>query len=150
MGGPKFIGGPLNVHQYIHGPTGVQMLYHYYQYPQLNRQLLFLATLDLSDLLRLNNDPIFHSPNWPVIPMKLPSDIPKSDGKPGEDPKNHVMTYHLWCSSNSLMDDSIWLRLLQQTLTGISAKWYIELPTQSFNNFNTLAMAFLTHFQLPI
>ena len=32
----------------------------------------------------------------------------------------------------------------------MAAKWYIELPTRSFNNFNNLAMAFLTHFQLPI
>jgi hypothetical protein len=70
---------------------------------QVNRQLPFLATLDLTDLSRLTNDPIFHSPVWPVIPSKLPSDILKFDGKPGEDPNNHVMTFHLWCSSNSLM-----------------------------------------------
>jgi hypothetical protein len=29
------------------------------------------------------------------MPAKLPSDIPKFDGKPGEDPKNHVMNFHL-------------------------------------------------------
>lgn len=34
-------------------------------------------------------------------------DLELFDGKPGEDPNNHVMTYHLWCSSNSLIDDSI-------------------------------------------
>jgi hypothetical protein len=94
--------------------------------------------------------PIYHSPVWPAIPAKLPSDIPKFDGKSGEDPNNHVMTFHLWCSSNSLMDDSIRLRLFQRTLTGSAAKWYIELPRASFHDFNSLAMSFLTHFQLPI
>jgi hypothetical protein len=101
-------------------------------------------------LSRLTNDPILHSPYWPVIPAKLPSDIPKFDGKPGEDPNNHVMTFHLWCSSNSLMDDSICLRLFQCTLTGSATKWYIKLPRGSFQDFNSLAMSFLMHFQLPI
>jgi hypothetical protein len=116
----------------------------------VNRQLPFLATLDLPDLSRILNDPIRHSPQWPAIPAKLPSDIPKFDGKVGEDPNNHVMTFHLWCSSNSLMDDSIRLRLFQRTLTGSAAKWYIELPRGFFSDFNTLAMDFLTHYQLPI
>jgi hypothetical protein len=48
------------------------------------------------------------------------------------------------------MDDSIRLRLFQRTLTGSAAKWYIELPRASFYDFNSLAMSFLTHFQLPI
>ena len=48
------------------------------------------------------------------------------------------------------MDDSIRLCLFQRTLTGIAANWYIELPQHSFWDFNALAMAFLTHFQLPI
>jgi hypothetical protein len=73
-----------------------------------------------------------------------------STGKPGEDPNNHVMTFHLWCSSNSLMDDSIHLRLFQRSLTGSTTKWYIELSRHSFGDFNTLAMDFLTHFQLSI
>ena len=30
------------------------------------------------------------------------------------------------------------------------AKWYIELHRQLFGYFISLAMAFLTHFQLPI
>jgi hypothetical protein len=116
----------------------------------VNRQLPFLATLDLPDLSRILNDPISHSPQWPAIPAKLPLDIPKFDGKAGDDPNNHVMTFHLWCSSNSLMDDSIRLRLFQRTLTGAAAKWYIELPRGFFSDFNTLPMAFLTHYQLPI
>jgi hypothetical protein len=129
-------------------PTGLPPQSH--QYPQVNWQFPFLATLDLPYLSRILNDPIRHSPQWPAIPAKLPSDIPKFDGKAGEDPNNHVMTFHLWCSSNSLMDDSIRLRLFQRTLTGAAAKWYIELPRGFFSDFNTLAMAFLTHYQLLI
>jgi hypothetical protein len=116
----------------------------------VNRQLPFIAILDLLDLSRNLNDPIHHSPQWPAIPAKLPSDIPKFDRKVGEDPNNHVMTFHLWFSSNLLMDDSIHLSLFQRTLTCSAAKWYIELPRGFFSNFNTLAMAFLTHYQLPI
>jgi hypothetical protein len=116
--------------QTTYSPTGIPMGLppQSHQYLHVNRQLPFLATSDLPDLSRILNDPILHSPHWPVIPTNLPSDIPKFDGKPGEDPNNHVMTFHLWCSSNSLMNDSIRLRLFQQTLTGSAAKWYIELP----------------------
>ena len=109
-----------------------------------------MATLDLPNLSRLINDPIHHDPSWPAIPVKMPSDIPKFDGQHSEDPKNHVMTFHLWCSSNSLMDGSIRLCLFQITLTGISTKWYIELPQHTFWDFNAVEMALLTHFQLPI
>jgi hypothetical protein len=146
------LSGPPPHMQTAYGPTGLPMGLppQSYQYPHVNRQLPFLATLDLPDLSRILNDPISHSPHWPVIPAKLPSDIPKFDGKSGEDPNNHVMTFHLWCSSNSLMDDSVRLRLFQRTLTGSAAKWYIELPRGFFTDFNTLAMDFLTHYQLPI
>jgi hypothetical protein len=106
--------------------------------------------LDLPDLSRILNDPILHSPYWTIIAAKLPFDIPKFDGRSGEDPNNHVIPFHLWCSSNSFMDDSIRLRIFQRTLMGSTTKWYIELPRGFFNDFNTLAMAFLTHYQLPI
>ena len=109
-----------------------------------------METLYFPYLSRLINDPIHHDPSWAAIMVKLPFHIPKFDGKPREDPKNHVMTFHLCCSSNSLMDGSIRLRLFQRTLTRIVAKWYIELPHYSFWDFDALAMAFLTHFQLPI
>ena len=33
---------------------------------------------------------------------------------------------------------------------GSTTKWYIELPCASFHDFNSLAMSFLMHFQLPI
>lgn len=55
--------------------------------------------------------PISYSPWWPVIPHKLPSEIPKLNGNPGEDPSMHVMTYRLMCSSNSLNDDSVRLHI---------------------------------------
>jgi hypothetical protein len=48
------------------------------------------------------------------------------------------------------MDDLICLHLFQRTLMGSAVKWYIELPSASFHDFNSLAMSFLTHFQLPI
>ena len=60
------------------------------------------------------------------------------------------MTYHLWCSSNSWVDDSICLCLFQRNLTDATTKWYIELSHGIFQDFNSLAMAFLTHFQLPV
>jgi hypothetical protein len=132
----------------VYGPNCVPIPHQYHL--QINRQLTFLATLDLPNLSRLTNDPVFHSPLWLVIPAKLPSDISKFDEKYGEYPNNHVMTFHLWCSSNSLMDDSVRLRLFQQTLTGSTTKWYIELPCASFHDFNSLTMSFLMHFQLPI
>lgn len=83
------------------------------------------------------------------MPNKLSSDIPKFEGKSGEDPSNHVMIYHLWCASNSILDDSIHLRLFQRTLIGLAPKWYIELLRPSFYNLSQLATLFLTHFQFP-
>jgi len=129
-------------------PPGTGLVTQSFRDP--NRQLPFIATLDLPDLTRLTNDPINYLPFWPPMPSKLPSDIPKFEGKSGEDPSNHVMTYHLWCASNSISDDSIRLRLFQRTLIGLAAKWYIELPRASFYNFSQLATSFLTHFQLPV
>jgi hypothetical protein len=121
-------------------------------YPGYQQQpkLPFLATLHLLDLTRLLNDPICHDPCWPPMPMKLPSDIPKFEAKPNEDPGDHVTTFHLWCSSNSLKDDSVQLRLFQRTLIGSAAKWYIELDRSRYSSFGELAMAFLNHFQLPV
>jgi hypothetical protein len=113
-------------------------------------KILFLATLNLLGLSKLINDLIRHSPAWPSIPTRLPSDIPKFEGKANEDPNTHVMTFHLWCSSNSLMDDSVRLRIFQRTLMGVAAKWYIELPSAGFVDFGSWANGFLHHFQLPI
>jgi len=106
--------------------------------------------LELPDVSRLTIDPILHSLYWSTVPAKIPSDCPKFEGKSRENPQAHVMTYHLWCSSNYWVNDSISLHLFQHTLTDAFAKWYIELPHGAFQDYNTLAMAFLTHFQFPI
>ena len=84
------------------------------------------------------------------MPTKLPSDIPKFEGKVGECPQNHIMKFHLWCSSNIIVYDSIRLRLFQRTLTSATTKWYIELPQAKYLDFNSLAFMFLQYFQLPI
>jgi hypothetical protein len=52
-----------------------------------------------------------YNPNWPNMPNKLPLDIPQFEGKVGEDPSNHIISFHLWCSSNSIIKYSIRLRL---------------------------------------
>ena len=97
-----------------------------------NPQLPFLAMLEFPDVSKLTTDLILHNPYWPLVPTKVPGDCPKFEGKAGEDPQAHVMTYHLWCSSNSWVDDSTRLCLFQRTLTGAAAKWYIELPCGIF------------------
>ena len=60
------------------------------------------------------------------------------------------MTFHLWCSSNNIVDDLIKLRLFQHTLTGAATKWYIELPQAKYPDFNSLAFMFLQYFQLSV
>lgn len=74
-------------------PPGVVLVSQVFRDP--NGQLPFITTLDLPDLSRLTNDPIYYLPYWPQMPNKLPSDILKFEDKPEEDPSNHVMTYHL-------------------------------------------------------
>ena len=112
--------------------------------------LPFLTMLNLPDLSRLMNDPISHDLAWPAIPTKLPSDIPKFKGKPGEDLSEHITTFHLWCSSNSLHQNPICLRLFQRTLTGPATKWYIGIPRGAFNLFDDAVMTFINHFQIPV
>ena len=113
-------------------------------------KLPFLATLELPDLSKLMNDPIRHHPAWPLVSVKIPTDILKLNRKIGEDPANHITTYHLWCISNSFLDDSIKLQIFPRMLTSNATKWFIKLPSTAFFNFQSLAIAFLTHFQLPI
>ena len=116
----------------------------------LGSNLPFMAHLNLPDLARLTNDPIRHQAFWPPMPTKLPLDIPKFEGKERECPQNHMMTFHPWCSSNIIVDDSIRLRLFQCTITSVVAKWYIELPQPKYLDFNSPAFMFLQYFQLPI
>jgi hypothetical protein len=113
-------------------------------------QMTYLASLNILDLTKLTNDPILHNPTWPAMQPNFHQTYQSLKGKAGDDPANHVMTFHLWCSSNSIMEDSVRLRLFQRTLTGPSAKWYVEEKSGSHSTFESLAKAFLTFFQLPI
>jgi hypothetical protein len=115
-----------------------------------NPPIPYLASLNIPDLSKITNDLILHDPTWPNTPTKLPSDIPKFEGNPGEYPTNLVMTFHLWCSSKNIMDDSILLRLFQRTLTGPSTKWYVDEKSGSHVSFESLAKTFLAFFQLPV
>jgi hypothetical protein len=95
----------------------------------------YLASLNIPNLTKLMNDPILHDPTWPNMPTKLPSNIPKFEGKTGEHPTDHVMTFHLWFSSNNIIDDSILLMFFQCTLTGSSTKWYVDEKSRSHMTF---------------
>jgi hypothetical protein len=106
-----------------------------------------MSTLNFPDLSKLMNDPVRHDPSWPLIPTKLPSDIPKFEGKTCEDLSDHVTNFHLWFSLNSLNDDSICLSIFQCTLMGVASKWYIELPGETYGTFNQMVLVFLNHFQ---
>jgi hypothetical protein len=99
-------------------------------------KLPFLAMLHFPYLTRLLNDPICHDPHWPPMSTKFPSNIPKLEAKPSEDPGDHVTTFHLWFSSNSLKDDSVHLHLFQRTLIRSDTKWYIELDRSRYSSFN--------------
>jgi hypothetical protein len=118
--------------------------------PPPNISVLYFEYLNILDLTKLTNDPILHDPTWPNMPTKLPTNILKFEGKPGEDPANHVMNFHLWFSSNIIMDDSIFLIVFQRTLIGSSNKWYVDEKSGSHVTFESLAMAFLSFFQLPV
>jgi hypothetical protein len=88
-----------------------------------------------------------HDPSWPPIPTKFVSDIPKFEGKNGEDSSDHMTTFHRWFSYNSLNDDSIHLRLFKRTLMGFVMKWYIELPGGTYKNFGHMKV--LVFLNLP-
>lgn len=89
----------LNVNQYPFNQS-IQNLFALTKLP-------FLAYLELQYLSKLTNDPIQHHFSWPPVPIKIPTDIPKFDRKTGEDLAKHITTCHLWCVSNSFLDDSI-------------------------------------------
>ena len=129
------MGGP-------HGWLGASPSYD----PFSQLQNPFLSSLNLPDLVKVTNDPIYHDPWWPPMPTKLPFDIPKFEGNPRENPFTNITTYHLWCSSNSLVDDYVKVRLFQCTLTRDAKKWYIELDIASYGDFASLAQNFSAHF----
>jgi len=133
-----------------YGPSGLNAMLPLNYILFINTQFPFIATLEFPNFTKLMNDPILHHPAWPLVPFKIPIDIPKFDGKSREEPTNHITPFHLWCVSNFMLDDSIKLWLFPCTLTGNASEWFIKLPTTSFSDFSTLAIDFLTHFQLPI
>ena len=150
---PYLNGNPYSPNQYIGGPDGLfdlNTMLPLNHNPFVNTQLPFLDTLELFDLSKLTNNSILHHPSWLPVSVKISTNIPKFEAKIGENPVTHITTYHLWCVSNFMLDDSIKLHLLPCTFSGNVTKWFIELPTFSFCDFGSLAMAFLTHFQLPI
>jgi hypothetical protein len=81
-------------------------------------RLPFMAMLNLPDLSKLLNDSVCHDLSCPPVPTKIPYDIPKFKGNIGKDSGDHVTTFHLWFSSNSLNVYSILLRLFQCTIMG--------------------------------
>jgi hypothetical protein len=54
--------------------------------PPLGLYMPYLASLNIPNLSKLTNEPILHEPTWTVMPTKLPSYIPKFEGKLIEDP----------------------------------------------------------------
>ena len=74
-------------------------------------RLPFLEMLNLPNLSILTNDLVSHDLTWSIVPAKLPLNIPKFEGKSGEDPREHVTNFHLWSSSNSLNHDSCWYQI---------------------------------------
>lgn len=56
----------------------------------------------------------------------------------------------LWCSSNSITNDTIRLQLSKLTLIGPGVKWYINQPSAPHGRFSLLAIDFLTFFQLLV
>ena len=53
----------------------------------------FLVTLNLPIPINLVNDLVMHSMNWPPLLTKLPLDIPKFEGKFGENHTHDDVTY---------------------------------------------------------
>jgi hypothetical protein len=95
-GGPYNAGQGNGVYRNPGWPSNPQAKSFPRGWGQMSRpHLPFLATLNLSDLVNLMNDPMIHDLTWPSVPTKLPSDIPKFEGKNGEDRGDHVTTFHL-------------------------------------------------------
>jgi hypothetical protein len=93
-------------------------------------KLLFMTMLHLLDLSILLNKPICHDPCCPPMPTKFPSDIPKFEGKPNEDPGDQVTTFHLWCSSKSMRDDFVQFPCFNSLLSRVPRNGTSSLTTQ--------------------
>jgi len=148
--GHNFYQNPVQQYDFSWQPGSSQTLGPSFPVHNTQPKILFLATLHLPDFSRLLRNPICHDPHLPAMLTKFPSDIPTFEGKPGKDPGEHMINFHLWCSSNSLRDDSVQLHLFQHTLIEGATKWYIELDHSRYSYFSDLAMVFLKHFQVPL
>jgi len=73
--------------------------------------LPFIVGLSLPNYNQLINKTLLHNPNWPGIPTKLPPDVKFFEGNPGEDQTSNVPSFHMFSSSNSITEDSIYLHL---------------------------------------
>jgi len=91
-------------------------------------------------------DLVRHNQSWLPIPPNIPSEILKFEGKTGEDMGDHITTFHLWCSYNSLNYYFIHLSLFQRTLMRVVMKLYIELSGGTYGTFNQMVFFFLNHF----
>jgi hypothetical protein len=67
----QYVGGP-------YGPFGLNTMSPLNQNSFVKTQLPFLATLEFPNLSKLTNDPIMHHPAWPLVPVKIPTDIQNS------------------------------------------------------------------------
>lgn len=81
---------------------------------------------------------------------KLPSNIPKFEGKVGEDHANHIMSFHLWCSLEIIIEYFVCLRPFQRTLMGLVMKWYVNEPIGTYTTFEKISKEFLSFFDLDI
>lgn len=73
----------------------------------------FMGCLRLPNLSQLINDPLLYDCSSHAMPTKIPFDTPKFEHNPGEQPTNHVCSFYMWCSFNSITEVSIHLDLLQ-------------------------------------
>ena len=84
---------PYPPNQYKGGPYGsfsLNTMSPLNQNPFVNTQLPFLSTLKLPNLSKLTNDPIMHHPAWAPVPVKILTNIPKFEGKTGDDLASHI------------------------------------------------------------
>jgi hypothetical protein len=117
---------------------------------QIQPTLPYMVGLNLPDLTKLLNDVIQHNATLLAMLTKLPSDIPNFEVRARQNPSNHIMSFHLCCSSNSIMDDSIRLWLFECTLTCVDIKWYIDQLVNTHSTFDSTAKVFLIFFQLLV
>ena len=87
-----------------------------------NPSLLFRSNLNLPDISKLVIDPIAHDANWSDMLQILPSYIPKFKGKYVDDPTNNIISFHLRCSFNNIVEDLVDLYLFQRNLTSTTVK----------------------------